>query len=433
MSSLIDFFHFSRKSAEIPPDRTDLRVIVLNQTNLDWSSRDTQYTKGFCLNAYVKRACDLYAVRLSSVDPIVYAENGDDISDKANPFTELMDNPNPYQTRRDLFHLIGLYIGIYGEAFIYPKRNALGYDGLYVIDPKILTEVKDSTDLLNPVRYWQVSGIIDGKNQLLPEELIHIKLPDPDMNNVRGMSPMRSCAKSIEMQNVIREWNIQTTRNGAKPSMVINSEDYINGDDLEQMKTDLRNGYQGADNAGAAMILPKGLTASQMGMTAVEMDYQQGMVVAAREIAIAYGIPPEMLADNANKTYSNAQEASREVVVNTIRPLLDLVYQAIWGFFKNKPIASGIGEYTYDVEQLTDFMGVQTELYTALQQASFLTANDKRQKLGYEPIDNPLADELMMSMTDIPMSEFTAEPSLDPGRTDPEKDDLKVLLDGLTS
>ena len=433
MSTLTDLFRFTRKSAEppLPQEGQGLGILLLNSTNLDWSSQETQYANGYCKNAYVKRACDIYAVRVSSVDHIVTDQSGNDITDRKEvPFIKLMENPNPGMTRRDFLYSIGLYLAIYGEAFVYPRRIAMGYEGLYLIDPRMLTDIRDTIDFFNPVKYWQCTKNIDGSNQILPEEIIHIKLPDPSMENQRGMSPMRSCAKSIEMQNVIREWNIQVTRNGAKPSVVINSEDYLTEEQMNLLKSDLRSGYQGADNAGNAMLLPKGLTASSLGMTAVEMDYQHGMVMAAREIAISYGIPPEMLADNANKTYSNAQEAAREVVVNTIRPLLDLIYQSLWAFFRDKPIAKGIGEYTYDVEQLTDFMGEQSELYTALQQASFLTINDKREKLGYDRIEDPLADQVMLTMADVPISEYSSDP-LDPGRTDPDKDDLNTLLGGI--
>lgn len=432
MSSFKDFLPWTKKVAPVPIEVTNgtIGIFHLGNTGLDWTSQETQYGNGYCLNAYVARACNLYAVRLSSVDHIVYNNNGDDITENNHPFIELMNNPNPHMTRRDFFHLIGLYLGIYGEAFVYPKRSATGYEGLYVLDPKMITEMVDSMDMINPVQYWKITKPIGGTNQLLPDEVIHIKMPDPDQTKVRGLSPMVACSKSIEMQNVIREWNIATTNNGAKPSTVIESEDYLTKEQVDILKADIRTGYQGQRNAGNAMLLPKGLHATSLGMTAVEMDYQKGMVVAAREIAISYGIPPEMLADNANKTYSNAQEASREVVVNTVRPLLDLVYQSIWAYFRDKPIASGIKEYTYDVEQLTDFMGVQTELYTALQQANFLTVNDKRKKLGYDPIDDPLADQVMMSMADVPMSEYSSDP-LDPGARNPEMDDLNTLLGGI--
>lgn len=425
--SILTEFLTGRKGA---PEEPSPGITFIMFGPSDWNDRTKQYEQGYKLNAYVARACNLYAVRVSSVDPIAYDENEDDISDSDHPFLKLINNPNPFMTRRDLFHAIGLYLGIYGEAFIYPKRGVLGYEGLYVIDPRMISEACTNTDMLTPVDHWQLSRPIGGQVTLLPEEVIHIKLPDPDMTNVRGMSPMLACSKSIEMQNAIREWNIATTRNGAKPSTVLESTENISTVDKEQLKKDLQAGHQGTNNAGQVMLLPRGLKATSLGMTAVEMDYQQGMVVAAREIAIAYGIPPEMLADNANKTYSNAQEASREVVVNTIRPLLDNIYDAIWQFFKDKPIAKGIKEYTYDVEQLTDFMGVQTDLYTALQSASFLTANDKREKLGYDRIEDPLADQLMMSMSDVPMSEYSAE-DLDPGKSNPSKDDLNVLMGNL--
>ena len=406
-----------------------LGIFTTSQGCLNWTDPFTQYSQGYLVNPYVRQACELYSVRLSSVDHVVYNKAGDDITESDAPFVQLMSNPNKDMSRSDLFARIGMYLGIYGEAFIYPHRTAKGYDALYVIDPRMMTETANSMDLVRPVTMWRCARYIDGQNEFLPEEIIHIKFADPDMSRVRGLSRMASCGRNVEMMNAIKEWNINTTNNGAKPSIAINIPQRLSMEQRAELKSDLRQGYQGRSNAGNGMILDDGKTATMLGMTAVEMDYQTGLVNAAKEIAIAYGIPPEMMGDSANKTYSNAQEASRQIVVNTIKPLLDLVYSAIWTFFRDKPIASGIGEYTYDVEQLSDFMGVQTDLYTALQSATYLTANDKRKKLGYDPIDDPLADQLMLTMADVPMSEYSAD-DLDPGRTDPDKDDLKLLLGG---
>jgi len=421
-------FNFLRKSdtPETPKGDCGLGVFLLANGELNWKDKSTQYSEGYVRNAFVREACELYAVRLSSIDHIAYGKGGQDITDKDSPFLELMNNPNPKMTRHEMFHLIGLYLGIYGECFIFPHRKATGYDRLYVIDPALMTEMVNSLDLANPVQYWTCTKSVEGQSTFAPEELIHIKFPDPDMDKVRGLSRMVSCGKNIEMMNAIMEWNISTTRNGAKPSIGLKIPQRLTSIQRNDIKEEFRAAYQGARNAGNGIILDDGKDVVTLGMTAVEMDYQQGITNAAKQIAIAYAIPPEMMGDSANKTYSNAQEAARQIVVNTIRPLLDLVYSTIWMYFKDKPIASGIDEYTYDSEQLSDFMGVQTELYTALQSASYLTINDKRAKLGYEPIDNPLADDIMLTMADVPMSEYDSMD--DPGKTDPEKNDLRVLL-----
>lgn len=426
MVSITDFFS-ARKGEDGKPEDVGMAVLTLGGDGRDWTNRDTQYSQGYMMNPYVRQACDLYGVRLSSVDHIAYDQDHNDITGTDHPFVQLMDNPRPGMTRHDFLQQIGIYLGIYGEAFVFPHRRATGYDALYLIDPRMITEQTDGMDLAEPVRMWRCSTYIDGQSTFLPEEIIHIRLPDPDMGNVRGLSKMASCGKSVEMMNAIKEWNIATTNNGAKPSMAVKVQHRLTREDRANLKEDLRRGYQGARNAGNGMVLDDGMDVSVLGMTAVEMDYVKGLINSAKEIAISYGIPPEMMGDSANKTYSNAQEASRQIVVNTIRPLLDLVYSSIWGFFRDKPIAKGIGEYTYDEEQLSDYMGVQTDLYTALQAASFLTINDKREKLGYDRIKDPLADQVMLTMADVPLSEYSGG-DLDPGATDPDRDDLKALL-----
>lgn len=67
--SILTEFLTGRKGA---PEEPSPGITFIMFGPSDWNDRTKQYEQGYKLNAYVARACNLYAVRVSSVDPIAY-------------------------------------------------------------------------------------------------------------------------------------------------------------------------------------------------------------------------------------------------------------------------------------------------------------------------------------------------------------------------
>ena len=65
---------------------------------------------------------------------------------------------------------------------------------------------------------------------------------------------------------------------------------------FERLKKDLSEQYEGAVNAGRPMVLEGGLDWKAMSMTPKDMDFMEAKHSAAREIALAFGVPPMLLA-----------------------------------------------------------------------------------------------------------------------------------------
>src|SRR3546814_1030491 len=70
-------------------------------------------------------------------------------------------------------------------------------------------------------------------------------------------------------------------------------------------------GFQGAANAGRPMLLEGGLKWQPLSLTPADMDFTETKAAAAREIALAFGVPPMLLGLPGDNTYANYQEANR--------------------------------------------------------------------------------------------------------------------------
>ena len=70
------------------------------------------------------------------------------------------------------------------------------------------------------------------------------------------------------------------------------------------------------------MVLEGGLDWKALGISPRDMDFVEAKNAAAREIALAFGVPPMLLGIPGDNTYSNLMEANRALWRQTIVPLV---------------------------------------------------------------------------------------------------------------
>src|SRR4029453_6017030 len=87
--------------------------------------------------------------------------------------------------------------------------------------------------------------------------------------------------------------------------------------------------FQGAARAGRPLLLEGGLDWKAMSLTPKDMDFIEAKHVAAREIALAIGVPPMLLAIPGDNTYSNYQDATRTFWRQTVLPLVNRTAKAL--------------------------------------------------------------------------------------------------------
>ena len=118
-----------------------------------------------------------------------------------------------------------------------------------------------------------------------------------------------------------------------------------------------------------------------MGLSPRDMDFVEARNGAARDVALAFGVPPMLLGIPGDNTYANYQEANRAFYRLTVLPLVSRITASFSGFL------SGLyGEALRLVPDLDQVAGLAAErdaLWARLGAADFLTEEEKRQAVGY--------------------------------------------------
>lgn len=151
------------------------------------------------------------------------------------------------------------------------------------------------------------------------------------------------------------------------------------------MKDELEESFQGAKNAGRPLLLEGGLDWKAMSLSPRDMDFFEARNAAAREIALAFGVPPQLLGIPGDNTYSNYQEANRAFWRQTVLPLLRRTAQSFESWVQ-KLYGSKIA-LRFDESAITALSAERDALLQRLLDADFLTVNEKREALNYPPLE----------------------------------------------
>ena len=123
-----------------------------------------------------------------------------------------------------------------------------------------------------------------------------------------------------------------------------------------------------------------------MSLSPRDMDFIEARHAAAREIALALGVPPMLLAIPGDNTYSNYQEATRAFWRQTVLPLANRIAAGLttWLAQSYNPALS----IRPDLDQVEALSGERAELWARLNATAFLTPNEKRAAAGYDPLSD---------------------------------------------
>ena len=351
-------------------------------------------------NPYVYRCKDLRATSVASLHPIVFDKDGNEIPN--HPLNALLDRPNQRSTWRQFMYDIQIDIASTGNAYILPMVTVKGVTELWRIPPERVAFTATG-DIFRPVEEWIVTTGTSSM-YIAPENFIHVHTQlGADM--VLGISPLDAAGLSIRNQNDAREWNSSVLNNGAKPTLIIQDPETMTFEQFQDFKAKAQGNNGGKSNAGKIMVLDGGKTASTAGFNATDMDYNNGIVLSAREICIAFGVPPEHLGDSANKTYSNMQESSKFYAMHTVIPLADMVFEPLTAFMRR--YYKDFDRIAYDQEDIDGMKSDVTTILTALTNANFLTVNEKRARLSYDEVEG--GDVILQPLGQAPLSEVATD------------------------
>ena len=376
---------YGRRAREGAPEIKDSRagalIALTGAGRPRWTPRNYAdlASEGFTKNAVVYRCVRMIAEAAASTQLRVFA-NGERAND--HPLSRLLAKPNREQSGPEWLEIIYGALQTAGNAYV----EAVG-DG----EPEELWSLRPDRMAVVPGRggwpeAWEYS--VDGRSIRIGRDadgwmpVMQLKLFHPT-DDYYGLSPLEAAAFAIDVHNASGAWNKALLDNSARPSgaLVYGGKDgeRLTAEQFAALRATLSDTYSGTTNAGRPLLLEGGLDWKPMSLSPADMDFIAGKHAAAREIALAFGVPPQLLGIPGDATYANYREANVAFWRGTVIPLVKKTAGALTGWLAPK---FGDVRIEADLDTVPALQAERDALWTRLGAASFLTDDERRRMAG---------------------------------------------------
>ncbi|NOX40693.1 MAG: phage portal protein [Alphaproteobacteria bacterium] len=381
-------FSFFKQSevrvSEVKASATGPVIAFSGSGRVAWSARDTvSLTKsGFAANPVGFRCVKMIAEAAAAL-PLVLQDA--DRRFDVHPVLALLTKPNAGQGRADLLEALYGQMLLSGDGYL----EAVSPEGglpveLHVLrsDRMVFVPGRDGW----PVAYeYKVGGRkhrFDMTGGVAP--ICHIRSFHPQDDHY-GLSPMQAAAAALDVHNSASRWSKSLLDNAARPSGAIvykgaDGQGQLAQDQYARLLDEMESYHQGAANAGRPMLLEGGLDWKPMGFSPSDMEFQKTKESAAREVALAFGVPPMLLGLPGDATFANYQEAHRAFYRLTVLPLASKVLASLSNWlaeYSGDPVA-----LSPDLDGVSALSAEREARWRRVTDADFLSVAEKRALLG---------------------------------------------------
>jgi len=290
---------------------------------------------------------------------------------------------------QSLLETLAAHLLLHGDGFVQIMRDAEGQPiELFALRPERVSVVPGPDGWPAAYRYK-----VGEKTLTIPLEdedgwpaIIHLKAFNP-VDDHYGAGCLSAAEQAVAIHNAAADWNRALLENAARPSGALVFDSGADGaglttDQFERLKGELLQAFSGGGNAGRPMLLEGGLKWQSMSMSPADMDFAELKAAAARDIALAFGVPPMLLGLPGDNTYANYREANRALWRLTLLPLAGKIFAGI---------SEGLQPWFPDLDLAIDLDGVpalaedREKVWAQVSSADFLEADEKRALLGLPP------------------------------------------------
>jgi HK97 family phage portal protein len=336
-------------------------------------SYEAQLRDAYLANPIAQRAVRIVAEGAGAMP--VYA--ADDTQDNA---AALLRQPALIET-------VAAQLLLHGNVFVQIVGDADGRPAeLFALRPERVTIEPDARGW--PAAYLYRAG--EAAMRLPAQDgagrpgLIHLRALNPADDHY-GAGALGSAAGAVAVHNAAARWNKALLDNAARPSGALVYEPgeagaTLSAEQFGRLQAQMDAEFAGAANAGRPMLLEGGLRWQAMSLTPADMDFVGLKAAAAREIALAFGVPPMLLGLPGDSSYANYSEANRALYRLTIVPLMQKIVDGMAAGLRGWWPALTLA---LDLDAVPALASDRAALWAQVTAADFLSVDEKRAMLGF--------------------------------------------------
>lgn len=322
-----------------------------------------------------------------------------------HPLEKLLNlSPNPSMSAYIFKQTMEAFRNTEGMAYALIIRDGLGeITRLDVLDP---TRVRPLIERDSREIWYDIT--LEGKAYPIPGYMV-LALKHMSANGISGIRPLDVLRGSLDYDAEVKEISLNQL-DGINHGVMLE----VPGQALDetrktQIVADFLDAYESSGQR--VLVLEGGIKATTFNQSPVDAQLMDVERITRNRVATVYNLPPHMLGDYSDTSFSTAEQQMQEFLQLTIIPIVQQ-----WEDELNRKLLSDADykagyRFRFDTDSLirADMVAMANKYQMAIR-GGWMKMNEVREREGLPP--DPNGDELMCARDIIPLRIMVEHPEL---------------------
>lgn len=234
----------------------------------------------------------------------------------------ISSEPNINMTSCQWFKTMEACRCTYGNAYALKNLDGSGaLVGLDIIDPSRVTPILNET---SGEMWYRI--IPDKGEQFLVHGYYVVHIPFISVNGYTGVNPVSVLLNTLKYNDAIQDFSITQLEKGVNAQIVIEAPANLGQD---QKKRVIEDFLEFRKLTGNMMLLESGLTARTLNLSPVDTELFEAEKITRSKVAMVYNIPPHLLGDYSDTSFSSQEQQMLEFLTLTMLPIVTAYEQEL--------------------------------------------------------------------------------------------------------
>lgn len=225
-------------------------------------------------------------------------------------------SPNPNMTACQFFKTFEACRCTSGNGYalkIYDEQMNL--QRIDIVDPSYVQAVMDEETHELWFRVQPPKG-----NAFYVHNFYMIHVPFISTNGYTGLNPVSVLYDTISYAENIQTFTAAQLEKGINAAVVLSAPANLGESQRRQMIADFTDTYK--ESGGNILLLESGVTAQSLHLSPVDANLLEVEKITRSKVAMVYNIPPHMLGDYSDTSYSSQEQQTLEFLMLTMLPIV---------------------------------------------------------------------------------------------------------------
>lgn len=322
-----------------------------------------------------------------------------------HPLEKLLNlSPNPSMSAYIFKQTMEAFRNTEGMAYALIIRDGLGeITRLDVLDP---TRVRPLIERDSREIWYDIT--LEGKTYPIPGYMV-LALKHMSANGISGIRPLDVLRGSLDYDAEVKEISLNQLDGINRGVMLEVPGQALDETRKAQIVADFLDAYESSGQR--VLVLEGGIKATTFNQSPVDAQLMDVERITRNRVATVYNLPPHMLGDYSDTSFSTAEQQMQEFLQLTIIPIVQQ-----WEDELNRKLLSDADykagyRFRFDTDSLirADMVAMANKYQMAIR-GGWMRMNEVREREGLPP--DPNGDELMCARDVIPLRIMVEHPEL---------------------